>query len=92
MAEDIGMGPEGMVDPMDAMADAAGDAAAEAYNAVIADGGSIADAAAAGIEAAGAVMTDMGAPQDMVDTMSTAATEGINQAIADGASPADAFP
>ena len=86
MAEDTGMPPGGtppgdLPPEMDAMADAAGDAAAEAYNAVIADGGTIAQAGAAGMEAAGTVMSDMGAPPEMVDAMVTAATEGINNAV-----------
>ena len=49
------------------------------------------EAAAAAIDAASSVMTDMGAPADMVDTMATAAQEGFDTALADGATPGDAF-
>ena len=62
----------------------------DAYNAVIADGGSISDAASAGMEAAASVMTAAGAPPEMVELWE-AATEGINNAIESGASPAEAF-
>ena len=80
------------MDPaMDAIEDAAGTAAEEAYMAAMQDGASPADAAAAAIDAASGVMTDMGAPPEMVDTMATAAQEGFDQAIENGLSPQDAF-
>ena len=40
---------------------------------------------------ASSVMTDMGAPPEMVDTMASAAQDGFDQAIETGMSPADAF-
>ena len=62
------------MDPaMDAMEDAAGTAAEEAYTAALESGADPSVAASAAIEAAGAVMTEMGAPADMVDTMANAA-------------------
>ena len=69
------------MDPaMDAIEDAAGTAAEEAYMAAMQDGASPADAAAAAIDAASGVMTDMGAPPEMVDTMATQ-LRGLCQAI-----------
>ena len=60
---------------MEDMADAAGDAALEAYQTAL-DGGADPRSLGAAIDAASSVMTDMGAPADMVDTMATAAQEG----------------
>ena len=76
---------------MEDMADAAGDAALEAYQTALDGGADPSEAAAAAIDAASTVMTDMGAPADMVDTMASAAQDGFDSALADGASPGDAF-
>ncbi len=65
----------------DNMADSAGSAAQDAYTAVLDSGGSPAEALSAATEAAGAVMTDMGADSGMVDTMVTSATEGFTSAM-----------
>ena len=73
------------------MEDAAGTAAEEAYTAALESGADPSAAASAAIEAAGAVMTEMGAPADMVDTMSSAAQDGFDAAIDSGMSPMDAF-
>jgi hypothetical protein len=48
-------------------------------------------AAAAAIDAAATVMTNMGAPTDLVEKMSSAAQNGFDAALAKGASPEDAF-
>ena len=70
------------MDPaMDAMEDAAGTAAEEAYMAAMESGSSPTEAAAAAIDAASGVMTDMGAPPEMVDTMASAAQDGFDAAI-----------
>ena len=53
-------------------------AAEEAYTAAMDAGVSLGDAAAAEDAAAG-VMTDMGAPADMIDTMATAAQDVLTQ-------------
>ena len=63
---------------MEDMADAAGDAALEAYQTALDGGADPSEAAAAAIDAASSVMTDMGAPADMVDTMATAAQAGFD--------------
>ncbi len=76
---------------MEDMADAAGDAALEAYQTALDGGADPSEAAAAAIDAASTVMTDMGAPADMVDTMASAAQDGFDSALADGAGPGDAF-
>ena len=76
---------------MDDMADAAGEAAAEAYEMALENGAKPSQAAAVAIDAAVAVMTDMGAPIDMVDKMSSAAQNGFDSALSKGASPEDAF-
>ena len=62
------------------MADAAGDAALEAYQTALDGGADPSEAAAAAIDAASTVMTDMGAPADMVDTMASAAQDGFDSA------------
>ena len=80
------------VDPaIDAIEDAAGAAAENAYAAAMQNGASPTEAATAAIDAASSVMTDMGAPPEMVDTMASAAQDGFDQAIETGMSPADAF-
>ena len=80
------------MDPaMDAMEDAAGTAAEEAYTAALEGGADPSAAASAAIEAAGAVMTEMGAPPEMVDTMANAAQDGFDSAIGSGMSPMEAF-
>ena len=62
MAEDMGM-PEGMTEEqIDAMEDAAGSAAQDAYTTALDGGASGPEAAAVAIEAAGQTMTEMGAP------------------------------
>ena len=76
---------------MEDMADAAGDAALEAYQTALDGGADPSEAAGAAIEAASTVMTEMGAPADMVDTMASAAQDGFDSALADGANPGDAF-
>ena len=76
---------------MDAMEDAAGTAAEEAYTAALEGGADPSAAASAAIEAAGAVMTEMGAPPEMVDTMANAAQDGFDSAIGSGMSPMEAF-
>ena len=77
----------------DNMADSAGSAAEEAYTSVLNSGGSPAEALGAATEAAGNVMTDMGADSGMVDTMVTSATEGFTSAMEanPGMDPMDAF-
>ena len=82
---------EYMEPEMVTMEDAAGTAAEEAYTAALESGADPSAAASAAIEAAGAVMTEMGAPADMVDTMSSAAQDGFDAAIDSGMSPMDAF-
>ena len=72
---------EYMEPEMVTMEDAAGNAAEEAYTAALESGADPSAAASAAIEAAGAVMTEMGAPADMVDTMSSAAQDGFDSAI-----------
>ncbi len=80
------------LDPaMDAIEDAAGTAAEDIYMEAIQSGASPSEAASAAIEAAGVVMTDMGAPPEMVDTMASAAQEGFDLAIDSGMSPMEAF-
>ena len=82
---------EYMEPEMVTMEDAAGNAAEEAYTAALESGADPSAAASAAIEAAGAVMTEMGAPADMVDTMSSAAQDGFDSAIGSGMSPMEAF-
>ena len=53
---------------MEDMADAAGSAAETAYQAALDSGADPSEAASAAIDAAAGVMTDMGAPPEMVDT------------------------
>ena len=72
---------EYMEPEMVTMEDAAGNAAEEAYTAALESGADPSAAASAAIEAAGAVMTEMGAPADMVDTMSSAAQDGFRTAF-----------
>jgi|TARA_B100000035_G_C20781476_1_gene457067 hypothetical protein len=76
---------------MDDMADAAGEAAADAYQIALDSGAMPSKAAAAAIDAAATVMTNMGAPTDLVEKMSSAAQNGFDAALAKGASPEDAF-
>ena len=76
---------------MDNMADGAGSAATEAYEAAIEGGADPADAFAAATEAASSVMQEMGAPAEMVEGMVDAASEGFNNAIEGGADPMEAF-
>ena len=77
----------------DNMADSAGNAAEEAYTSVLNSGGSPSEALSAATEAAGNVMTDMGADPGMVDTMVTSATEGFTSAMEanPGMDPMEAF-
>ena len=72
---------------MEDMADAAGDAALEAYQTALDAGEDPSVAASQAIDAASTVMTEMGAPADMVDTMASAAQDGFDSALADGATP-----
>ena len=76
---------------MEEMGEAAGAAATDAYTTAIEGGADPAEAATQAIEAAGAVMTDMGAPADMVDTMASAATEGFQEAADAGMNPQECF-
>ncbi len=76
---------------MDDMADAAGEAATDAYQTALDSGAMPSKAAAAAIDAAATVMTNMGAPTDIVEKMSSAAQNGFDTALANGASPEDAF-
>jgi hypothetical protein len=73
------------------MADSAGTAATEAYDTAIESGANPADAMASATEAAGAAMTEMGAPPEMVDTMVTGATEAYTEALDAGVGPEVAF-
>ena len=75
---------------IDAIEDAVG-SAEDAYLAAMQNGSSPAEAVAAAIEAASGVMTDMGAPMEMVSTMASAAQKGFDQAIKRGLSPKEAF-
>ena len=68
---------------MEDMADAAGDAALEAYQTALDAGEDPSVAASQAIDAASTVMTEMGAPADMVDTMASAAQDGFDSALAD---------
>ena len=63
---------------MEDMADAAGNAAETAYTAALDSGASPVEAASAAMDAAG-VMTDMGAPPEMVNTMVTSASKDSQQ-------------
>ena len=76
---------------MDDMADAAGEAATDAYEMALENGTKPSQAAADAIDAAATVMTNMGAPTNMVEKMSSAAQNGFDSALAKGASPEDAF-
>ena len=69
---------------MEDMADAAGSAAETAYQAALDSGADPSEAASAAIDAAAGVMTDMGAPPEMVDTMASSANEGFTEAIESG--------
>ena len=82
------------MDPeLENMAEMAGGAAMEAYESILAGGGSPADAMSAATEAAGTVMTDMGADPGMVDTMVNAASESFTEAMDanPGMDPMEAF-
>ena len=68
------------IDPaIDAIEDAAGAAAENAYTAAMQNGASPSEAATAAIDAASSIMTDMGAPPEMVDTMASAAQDGFDR-------------
>ncbi len=76
---------------MEDMADAAGAAAYEAYNVALDSGMEPSAAASVAIEAASKIMTEMGAPTEMVALMSKAAQVGFDQALSQGVSPEEAF-
>ena len=80
------------MDPrMDAMEDAAGTAREEAYTVFLEGGADPSAAASAAIEAAGDVMSVLGATPEMVDTLANAAQDGFDSAIGSGMSPMEAF-
>ena len=76
---------------MEGMADAAGYAAETAYTAALESGMDPTAAANAAVDAAASIMTDMGAPTDMVDTMASSAQEGFSSAMDSGMNPMEAF-
>ena len=76
---------------MEDMADAAGAAAYEAYNVALDSGMETSKAASFAIEAASKIMTEMGAPTELVALMSKAAQEGFDLALSQGASAEEAF-
>ena len=82
------------MDPeLENMSEMAGSAAIDAYESTLSNGGSPADAMSAATEAAGTVMTELGADPGMVDTMVNSATESFTQAMETNPSmdPMDAF-
>jgi len=76
---------------MEDMADAAGSAAELAYTAALDGGATPVEAASAAMDAAAGIMTDMGAPSEMVSTMVSSASEGFSTAIDSGMDPMQAF-
>ena len=76
---------------MEGMADAAGYAAETAYTAALDAGMDPTAAANAAVDAAASIMTEMGAPPDMVDTMASSAQEGFSSAMDSGMNPMEAF-
>ena len=75
---------------MEDMADAAEKAEPQAQ-AALDSGADPSEAASAAIDAAAGVMTDMGAPPEMVDTMASSANEGFTEAIESGMGPMEAL-
>ena len=76
---------------MEEMADAAGYAAETAYTAALDSGMDPAAAANAAVDAAASIMTEMGAPPNMVETMASSAQEGFSSAMDSGMNPMEAF-
>ena len=76
---------------MEDMADAAGDAAYSAYQNALTSGKTPSECFLAACTSASDIMTEFGAPSEMVDTMIKAASRGFNDALAAGMNPQQCF-
>ena len=76
---------------MEDMADAAGEAANDAYNEALEKGNSPSQCFKAACTAASETMTEFGAPQAIVDLMINAASAGFNDALEAGMDPQQCF-